>query len=679
MGNFKKFKYIKKEEKPSPAQVLEDLKKLPKYLEAKKKIQKKLRKLDKQERILDRPGNFFLEFLKSRPHDFPLKPSYYENQPLFKYLPGVFLSFLKVYFESTHSEFYKLNKQDDFSSKVMLNALHAKKEDESNYVRKLYNTKRLGLKYKHAFKRLYKKLRTNFGYKRFYNLIALDTVQDNVRVPVKEIKSLEARYALKKTVAKIPVTIRKLKPFLSATLLLQNLIIKKAKEAYTEKIDAVTKSSIFKDLNQWLRVAKKIPGLFSKSTRNPTFSYRRRISWRNRVPVKDYLKYVFFRGFFKTFVRSIRRVYRPSPGRAAFLDRKKLRLLRKVLQYKHDLRLESLLDDNDNKETYTAKLKELTKVGFWGDALQDLNQSSFKRYINQHKADSIKGFVSSQTSRTLDTLKTEPKTKLLGVFLSQLFNNPRALFRVLTKTSLNAIASLSTDQLKKFKAEKRRAQFKTRGLGQSSRNLPLFYETGLFKKYVYPQFLSGRRRLLSYDEIGIFQSFLTDRLFKKRKGARDYFYYFKSLKSVIKRKLRSFKRIIKSKRDYKARKRYFRRFRRKLPAFRIILRQSANNFFVTATVNYGSKVVNNFTSGLVGLTGPSRSTGYAASQVGRAVGSTLTKMHFGPSLCVFRSPITSKLRNLAKGIIFNFRLIKGFYDLIPRSHNGLRLPKPRRL
>jgi len=112
--------------------------------------------------------------------------------------------------------------------------------------------------------------------------------------------------------------------------------------------------------------------------------------------------------------------------------------------------------------------------------------------------------------------------------------------------------------------------------------------------------------------------------------------------------------------------------------FRILLRQTRNNIFLTA-LDPKNNVCLNLSAGMVGLTGPRRSTTFAAEQVGRVAGESLTKISFGKTLFIFRSKLSRHIKLLIKSFSHSFSRIRGFLDLIPRSHNGLRTQKKRRL
>jgi len=121
-----------------------------------------------------------------------------------------------------------------------------------------------------------------------------------------------------------------------------------------------------------------------------------------------------------------------------------------------------------------------------------------------------------------------------------------------------------------------------------------------------------------------------------------------------------------------------RKYSKYIPPFRILIRQTRNNFFLTA-LDPKSYVRLNFSTGLVGLIGPRRSTVFAAEQVGRAAAMSLKKISFGASLIIFRSKLSRHIKKLVHSLSNNFANIRGFFDLIPLPHNGLRQKKKRRL
>jgi len=115
-----------------------------------------------------------------------------------------------------------------------------------------------------------------------------------------------------------------------------------------------------------------------------------------------------------------------------------------------------------------------------------------------------------------------------------------------------------------------------------------------------------------------------------------------------------------------------------IPPFRVHVRQSQNNVFFTA-LNPKSKTVYTLSSGTSGMKGGARSTTFAAGQVGRLAGVKLRDLEFGASLCLYKSPVNPHLKLLTRSICQTFRGIKGLCDVIPRSHNGLRGRKLRRV
>jgi len=115
-----------------------------------------------------------------------------------------------------------------------------------------------------------------------------------------------------------------------------------------------------------------------------------------------------------------------------------------------------------------------------------------------------------------------------------------------------------------------------------------------------------------------------------------------------------------------------------IPSFRIHVRQSHNNVFFTA-LNPHSNTVYTLSSGTSGMKGGARSTTFAAGQVGRLAGVKLRDINFGTSLCFYKSPINPHLKLLTRSICQTYKGIKGLCDVIPRSHNGLRGRKLRRV
>jgi len=114
------------------------------------------------------------------------------------------------------------------------------------------------------------------------------------------------------------------------------------------------------------------------------------------------------------------------------------------------------------------------------------------------------------------------------------------------------------------------------------------------------------------------------------------------------------------------------------PPFSLLVKHTANNIFMTA-LSPKKNVISNFSAGTVALYGPRRSTTFASDQIGRVAGLFLRKISFGPSLLCLQSPLTRHVSHLVKAVAKNYKKIKGICDRIPRSHNGLRPAKKRRL
>lgn len=115
-----------------------------------------------------------------------------------------------------------------------------------------------------------------------------------------------------------------------------------------------------------------------------------------------------------------------------------------------------------------------------------------------------------------------------------------------------------------------------------------------------------------------------------------------------------------------------------LPLFSLLVKQTVNNIFMTA-LSTKKNVVTNFSAGTAALYGPRRSTTFASEQIGRIAGYNLNRISFGKSLLCLRSPLTRHVSNLVRAVAKHYKKIKGICDKIPRSHNGLRPAKKRRL
>jgi len=97
---------------------------------------------------------------------------------------------------------------------------------------------------------------------------------------------------------------------------------------------------------------------------------------------------------------------------------------------------------------------------------------------------------------------------------------------------------------------------------------------------------------------------------------------------------------------------------------------------------HSGNVVYSFSAGMTGEKGPRRATPFVAEQAGRSFGTSLRKLKLRSALFHIVSPLTGHTRAAIKGVLLELKArvdIIGFFNKIPRSHNGLRGKKRRRL
>jgi small subunit ribosomal protein S11 len=111
--------------------------------------------------------------------------------------------------------------------------------------------------------------------------------------------------------------------------------------------------------------------------------------------------------------------------------------------------------------------------------------------------------------------------------------------------------------------------------------------------------------------------------------------------------------------------------------FKLLLRQTTNNFFTTL-LRAKRKVVWGLSCGIIGLKGPQRSTPFGAEQVGRFSLKKMRRAKRRRTLLVIRSAVTAHMK-ACLAVIKKSRLFRALLDLIPRPHNGLRHKKLRRV
>jgi ribosomal protein S11 len=113
--------------------------------------------------------------------------------------------------------------------------------------------------------------------------------------------------------------------------------------------------------------------------------------------------------------------------------------------------------------------------------------------------------------------------------------------------------------------------------------------------------------------------------------------------------------------------------------FRVIIRQSKNNMFLTFLNNRG-RVLYTMSAGSIGLFGPQRATPFASEQAGRVFGFQISRMaRYKKTFIILKTAINRHVRGCITFLTRSFRSFKGIIDLIPRPHNGLRKKKLRRL
>lgn len=110
----------------------------------------------------------------------------------------------------------------------------------------------------------------------------------------------------------------------------------------------------------------------------------------------------------------------------------------------------------------------------------------------------------------------------------------------------------------------------------------------------------------------------------------------------------------------------------------IMLRQTANNCFVTITTKVG-KVLYVCSTGLVGFKGPRRTTQPAAEAVGSAVAKFILRRRLYNLGVILRTPVNFQIRSIVAGLEFKRIHYSGIIDLVPTAHNGIRKRKARRV
>lgn len=651
------------------------------------------------------------EFLKKNKYDYKLKNIDYKKHPVLKYLTDIFTLILKHSYKENSRIFQNAFAKSNHVNDIMRQDIYNEKKEFSIFAKKTSKLKSRG-KTKYKFIRLFKKLRTNFGYRRFFNLFKLGKTYDFVDVPVKPLDVLD-HYILKQTLRSIPTTFRKLKPFIRAVCYFQKM-------AYTLvdldfKSFLLEKSSYRKYLNQWLAFIKNNPLMLKQllSNRETALNKSSYMPFKQRTDAltdeKTISQSIFSTKFFKLLIIPTFATKYLTPGKKRYLRFRYERRLQDFVNYKYDL--DSRFPINFKKLRRYA-IKELTNVNTWARLLANSNLVTadslfFKKYSEKtfpKQADKAFGdFLDSENSASNNFLvlfykykryfnlvsRKIPMVTLLSDTRNQnFFKNKKIIIKQLNELFKKKKKSKKEDLLDIFPGKPIKAFVKrkiwAKRIVKKELTKIILKEREEEDILPYLIFLNVNKRVLSAKQLAKFQN-LMHSAFSSNLDANvsklNKLRFMVSLKNVIQQRKRYQRYDELRKKRYnqnKYRKSKAWSSNSKIPPFRIILRQSANNFFVTATVDH-KRVINNCTSGLVGLKGPTRATSFAASQIGRAVGSTLKEMNVGPSLCIFKSPITRKLRAVAVGIHSKFKKIKAFLDLIPRSHNGLRLPKPRRL
>jgi ribosomal protein S11 len=114
--------------------------------------------------------------------------------------------------------------------------------------------------------------------------------------------------------------------------------------------------------------------------------------------------------------------------------------------------------------------------------------------------------------------------------------------------------------------------------------------------------------------------------------------------------------------------------------FILKIRQSKNNVFATIT-DIKSKPYMAFSAGRTAMSGPRRSTPFAAELLGRLIGSKLhTFFNKRAGYIVLKTHITKHIRSFLRTVGGRFKRFIAILDFIPRPHgHGLRGRKVRRL
>jgi len=234
----------------------------------------------------------------------------------------------------------------------------------------------------------------------------------------------------------------------------------------------------------------------------------------------------------------------------------------------------------------------------------------------------------------------------------------------------------------------------------------LLKKRGLLKRNLKRDFINKRIIRLNKDSFQLYKKTLKlqtktnkiKRRFKRRIKKRNIFLY-KRNKVLTKqfqkfRKVnhpRRFKRLFVTKskqyrrKIFAKKKRYSVKRRQRVSRlikrtiFRLNIRQTKNNMFMTYLTEKGS-VLYSLSCGCIGLDGPRRSTPFAAEQLGRLFGFKLSRIaRFKKTFIILKTGLTRHVRGCITFLSRSFRSFRGIVDLIPRPHNGLRPRKLRRL
>jgi ribosomal protein S11 len=204
----------------------------------------------------------------------------------------------------------------------------------------------------------------------------------------------------------------------------------------------------------------------------------------------------------------------------------------------------------------------------------------------------------------------------------------------------------------------------------------------------YKRFIIRKRKL----QRALLLVIARNRRFRRRRRIRRIFLAYTRMKHILWRtytkttfgtsmKRRRLKRLKNNKpRPPRGKTVYYAPRKKKFKVFLLKVRQSKNNVFATLT-NNKSKPFGTYSAGRTAMSGPRRSTPFAAELLGRMIGSKLN-IYFQEyrGYIILKTPLTKHIRSFLQSLTLNFSRFSAILDLIPHPHgHGLRGRKVRRL